>query len=374
MLNRLDDIVLHIPVYCNHADNPYVDVGCLLIFLHIEHKGGGRRFVTWGSNNDYPDYLLSLRSEVATLDSIVNGCIDYTVGNGVRMEGIGEEWSKKVNRYGETAEDIVKKLADDLATFGGFAIQVVRNNIGDVAELYHLDMRYVRRDVDKEVYYYSEDFGRNGRKYSGNLSVYPRFMMDGDAPSSVYYYSNNFRKVYPSPIYEGAVKSCEIERLTDDFHLNSIINGFAPSYLVNFNNGVPTDEMKEEIEKMFTEKFSGPANAGRLMFSWNFDKETATTLDKLDITDYSDRYKSLVKHCRQKIFTSFRANPNLFGIPTEGTGFNSEEYEQAFKLFNRTVIRPMQKAIVKAFRDIFDVDCLVIDPFSMDDVDNDVRR
>lgn len=344
------------------------------IIKPVENKGSGRKFVTWGSLNDYPDYLLFLRSEVATLSSVINGCVDYIVGNSVRLEGVGGEFAESVNRYGETAEDIVRKLADDLVTFGGFAVQVIRNNMGGIAELYHLDMRFVRRDADKEVYYYSEDFGRNGRRYKGDLTVYPRFMRDGDAASSIYYYSNDSRKVYPTPIYESAQKACEIERLTDVFQLSSIYNGFSPSYLVNFNNGVPEDEVKEEIERMFNEKFTGPTNAGRLLFCWNYSKETATTLQKLDAQDFSDRYDALVKHCRQKIFTAFRANPNLFGIPTEGTGFNSEEYEQSFKLFNRTVIKPMQKTIVKAFRNIMGVECLVIDPFTLSGSDTDVRR
>ncbi|MCM1503399.1 MAG: phage portal protein [Bacteroidales bacterium] len=341
----------------------------------VERKlGGAMKFVSWGRQNEYPDYLLSLRRDVSTLSSIIDGCRDYTAGNGARLEGIGEEWAYRVNKYGETANDIVKKIADDFATFGGFAIQVIRNNEGNIAELYHIDMRCIRRDEDKEVYYYSEEFGKRAKGYSGRVVVYPRFMRDGDAPASIYYYSNDFRKVYPSPMYEGALKACEIERLTDDFHLNSILNGFTSSYLVNFNNGNPEDEIKEEIERQFTEKFAGPTNAGRIIFNWNFDKDSATTLEKIEIADYSDRYESLVKHCRQKIFTSFRANPNLFGIPTEGTGFNSEEYEQSFKLFNRTVIRPMQKSIVNAFRDIFGMECLVIDPFSLDDADTDVAN
>ncbi|MGD7407521.1 hypothetical protein ACQCP7_25950, partial [Ralstonia pseudosolanacearum] len=81
------------------------------------------------------------------------------------------------------------------------------------------------------------------------------------------------------------------------------------------------------------------------ILSWNANKESAATIESVKIEDFGARYDALAKRCRQEIFTAFRANPNLFGIPTESLGFSSEEYESAFKLFNRTQIRPCQRKI-----------------------------
>ena len=152
----------------------------------------------------------------------------------------------------------------------------------------------------------------------------------------------------------------------DDFHLGNITRGFMGSYMLNFNNGVPTDEMKDEIERSFTEKFAGHQNAGRVVFSWNRDKDAATTIEKIDIEDFGEKYNTLAKHSRTQIFAAFRANANLFGIPTENNGFNSEEYEASFSLFNRTMIRPVQMQII----DMFDAvagrkDSLYIEPFTL---------
>lgn len=64
---------------------------------------------------------------------------------------------------------------------------------------------------------------------------------------------------------------------------------------------------------------------------------------------------------------SFRANPNLFGIATESNGFNSEEYESAFKLFNRTQVKPAQRLICDAYDKIYGIPgVMTIVPFSMD--------
>lgn len=346
------------------AINRYVESN---IVRPVEVKGGGRQFVYWGLNNNYPAYLLDLRNSVPTLGAVLAGCVDYTVGNGVSLDaGLVDEGTDAVNRYGENAEDLVTKLADDLFMYGGFAMQVIRNNAGDVAELHHVDLRHLRMNEDRSVFYYSEDFGQRYTR-PGRMLTYPKYLRDSDAGASVYFFSRDFRQVYPSPCYGAAVKACEMERCTDDYHLNSVLNGFASSVIVNFNNGIPEDEIKEEIEKMFNEKFSGPENAGRVLFSWNRDKESATTLETLDVPDFGEKYQSLEKHSRQEIFTSFRANPNLFGIPTEGSGFSSEEYESAFKLFNRTMIRPAQNDIIRSFAHILGRACLRIEPFSLED-------
>ena len=69
----------------------------------------------------------------------------------------------------------------------------------------------------------------------------------------------------------------------------------------------------------------------------------------METADFANRYSALEKSARQKLFSTFRANPNLFGISTESNGFNSEEYQSSFKLFNRTMIKPIQNTFVREF-------------------------
>ena len=104
------------------------------------------------------------------------------------------------------------------------------------------------------------------------------------------------------------------------------------------------------------------------MFSWNDSKDAATTLQKMEVSDYGDKYETLAKHCERSIYKAFRANPNLFGLATESNGFNSEEYESSFKLFNRTVVRPVQQSVIYALDKVLGVDgSLTITPFTLTD-------
>lgn len=331
------------------------------IILPTETLVSGKQYIQWGDRNRYPEYLLSLYQDCATLRSVICGAVDYVCGDKVESVVLTE---KRINRAGDTKESLLEMLARDYFTFGGFAIEVVRNREGDVAEVSALPLQYLRSDKYNEAFYYSEDWGKSANKYI----LLPKFVPEHkDIMRSVYFYKNANCKTYPEPIYAASVKPCEIERSIDDYHLNAISNGFAGSFIVNFNNGIPDDEIKDQIERAFNAKFSGSENAGRIAFCWNENKESATTLDKLEVDDFGDRYNSLSKHSRQQIFTAFRAHPNLFGIPTESLGFSEEEYASTFKLFNRTIIRPAQQRICNALNDIFGIEgALTITPFTLE--------
>ena len=336
----------------------------------------GKDYVQWGDGNAYPDYLLELVKTVPTLRSIIQGTVDFIVGDDATIFPLVEGYAPGVmNKRGDTIMEQVEDLARDYETYGGFALQVIRGMDGSVVEVYYIDLRFLRLNKEGDVFYYSEKWGERGRR---DAVVYPAFRsdiaekwatMDDDErnrnASSILYVKSTHSQVYPLPVYAASVKACEIERLVDDYHLSAIMNGFASSLIVNFNNGQPTDEMKEEIERDFDEKFTGAGNAGRVMFSWNKSKDNATTFEVPPVTDFGEKYKALAENSRQKIFTAFRAYPNLFGLSTS-TGFNIEEFEQAFKLYNRTAVRPVQRLIADAYDRIYgQPGVLNIVPFSL---------
>lgn len=325
----------------------------------------GREVISWGEDNNYPRYLQQLVREVPTLQSIINGCVDYVAGD--RVEVKSGRVAAIFDSMDITADDYVRLLAENYWRYGGFSHLVTRTkDHTDIARLECLDLRFVRSDKENTKFFFSERFGEK-YVHDDKMVVYPKFMSEGEHDASVLYVKNTSSQTYPAPVYSSAVKACEMERGVDDFHLNALNNGFTASYLVNFNNGEPTPEIQEEIEREFREKFSGHENAARIAFCWNDSRVTATTLEKIDVEDFGEKYESLAKRSRQQIFTAFRAHPNLFGIPTENNGFNAEEFGGAFKLFQRTMISPVQRMIVRSFEKIFgEPGCINIIPFTWD--------
>lgn len=355
------------------AIDPFVERNMV---LPTERKASNRDMVEWGERNIYPDYLQALYDSVPTLRSIINGNIDFIGGDDVTVMPFREGFKPGiVNEKGENVRDQVRKLAFDYEMMGGYALQINRNILGKVAEIYHVPMKFLRSNKENTVFYYCEDWGKAGRK---DIIVYPSFMPTLDwammsdeerlrHASSIVYVKNTHTQVYPSPLYAAAIKSCEIERMVDDFHINALENQFVSSAIINFNNGIPSDEMKREIEKDVEEKFCGNSNSGRIMLSWNPNKESETSIVEFKVEDFGEKYKALAVHSRQQIFGAFRAIPLLFGLTSEtNTGFSTDEFEQSFKLYNRTQIQPVQKSIADTYEKILGIPgALIIKPFSL---------
>jgi len=356
------------------AIDPYVET-------HIvtpREKTTSRDWVEWGDRNRYPDFLLGLSKDSPTLRSVIMGTVDFIVGDDITIAPLPDAGYRAgvMNPKGTTIREQARTLAFDRELFGGFALQAVRNAAGKVVAVYHVPMQYLRSNKENTVFYYSEKWNRGGL---AKVLEYPKYMdisperwqtlTDEERErnyNTILFVKNDHTQTYPLPDYCAAVKDCLCEVCISDYHLNSINNGFSGSLLVNFNDGKPSDEIRKEIERMFNEKFSGHQNAGRIIFSWNSNKEKQPTLRELKVEDFGEKYKALALSSRQHIFTAFRATPIIFGIPTDNNGFSNDDYDGAFRLYNRTTVRPAQQSIIEAYERLYGQTGIIsITPFSL---------
>lgn len=331
--------------------------------LPTEKEIPGKEIIAWGQDNKYPFYLYDLYSNVPTLKSIIDGCVDYIVGNGIKTED---------PFFNEELNDTLFDIAKSYMIYGGFALNVQRNQFGKVVNIACMDFKKLRTNKKGSIIYYSNDYETKtyGRiKYTG----YPAFdPEDKTSFNSIYYYKDDKYTVYPTPMYGAAILACEIEKSIDEYQINQINNGFMGSVLISLNNGVPDDEQKVEIEKNFNEKFTGKENAGRVVICYNDDKDHGAEITQIQTEDFSERYKSLAERSQNQIFTAFRATPSLFGIPTNDKGFAREQYLDQYSLFYNTVIRPIQKTIISKVNWILG-EQFEIEPFNLSFSDGDTN-
>lgn len=332
----------------------------------FSEKETGKPYLNYGNDNKFPNYLWELYLRSAVLQSIINGTADYTGGNGIiySENPLVQRLKDNANGDGETLEDVMKKITIDYLIFGGFALQVIYNKLGEINELYWLDFRNVRRDKEGEKVYYSEDWVRHSNDYL----TYDIFNPDKKKGTSVFYFKGHIsRGVYPIPRYNGALSAIETSTEISKFHLNSILNNFSGNFIINFNNGQPSVDVQEEIERKIKDKFSGADNAGKFLLAFNDSKENGVTVERIQDDNFDKKYDALRESTYKEIFTAFRAQPQLFGLLIEGSLFNREEYEQAFALYNKTTVEPIQRDLQRTFDKIFGVDnSIEIIPFKLE--------
>lgn len=318
---------------------------------------GGASFVRWGERNTYPQFIETLAKGCPTLRSVILGAVDYICGDDIQ---VAPEYERK---FRGGIRKFVKAAGYSVMLSGGFAFEQIWDVAHNDYTLGVLPVKFLRTDEDNASFWYSEKWGRGGAM---NAVEIPGWVKDTQLPHCIYFCKVWGDGVYPEPIFAASVKDATTEMAISDYHLGNIERGFMGSYLVNFNNGNVPDALKKEIEKSFTEKFAGHKNAGRIMFSFNPNVQNRTTLEKMEVSDFGEKYDTLAKHCRQQIFTAFRAHPTLFGL-AESSGFNREEFDGAFRLFNRTMIQPVQQQIIDGIEEVCGQRGIVkITPFTLD--------
>lgn len=328
------------------------------IITNVQKEIKGKDYVQYGDRNIYPTYLWDLYNNVSVLKSIITGlanCFDNIA--------IHNDFSFQINLKGQTVEDVAKQIILDYFIYGGFALNIVRNNKGGIQSIYNIDFKNIRSNKKNTKFYYSEDWAEKSVGRVQTVS-YPVFDPKATDPSSIYYFKNELYRTYPSPVWGGAVMSAEVLRNISQFNLNSLHNGLSSDYIVNFNAGKPTPEAQEEIEETFDEKYAGFQNC-RPMLSFNNDFQHRTTVEAIPQTSYAEKYSALEKTSKQDIYCAFNMNPALLGLPMDGTGFNDNDIRESWKIAMELVFKPVLKVVKRAFEYIFQtpevLDITVID-------------
>jgi len=334
----------------------------------VEVIDNRRDYVYYGNDNLFPQYILDLYYHSAVMESIIKQMKDYIVGNGLIVSDAIGNFANKVNGDYEDMEDVLEKAVFDFLLFDGFAIQIFRDEKDRIKEIYNLDFANCRLSQDGKYVFYSNDW----TKYNAKTKKIARFDREKLQKNSIFYFKSQMTpqsKTYPIPQYIGALSDIRTSTEISNFHLNSVLNDFNSSCIINLNCGDVDEETKKKIERKFAEKFTGSNNASRFMLNFNDNKETEMTVARLGAGDFDKRYQQLAKDTVKNIFVGFRTQPQLCGYIVEGSLFNKQEFMDAFSLFNRTVIKPYQKAIQRAFSVMFGLDnAIIIKPFAIDDV------
>ena len=319
----------------------------------------GKNFIEYGEDNNYFQYLIDRYNGSPTNNAIINGVSEMIYGKGLDAT----DSNKKPNEYAQMMslfnKDCTRKLCYDLKLMGQCAIQVIYSkDRSRIVQLEHIPIETLRAEKcnDKgeiEAYFYFSDWTKYKR--GNELKRIPAFGTSKEGLEILYIkpYRAGFK--YYSPVdYQGGTQYAELEEEISNFHLNNILNGLAPSMLINFNNGTPDPEQREMIERRIYDKFSGSSNAGKFILAFNDNAETAASIEPVQLSDAHQQYEFLSNESSKKIMVAHRVvSPMLFGIKDDtGLGNNADELKTASILFDNLVIKGFQNLLIEGFNQI----------------------
>ena len=346
-------------------------------------------FVSFGTDNDYFDYLIDRYNGSPTNNAIINGISQMIFGRGLDAT----DSSKKLNEYAQMKsllkDSDIRKVAHELKLAGQAALQIQFDKGGKkVLYVEHIPIKNIRakkcESKDKEVtaYYYHPNWDEY--KKSDILKEIPAFnsLGNGRHAKLEILYIKPYKAgmfYYATPDYQGGLQYAELEEEISNFHLNNILNGMSPNMLINFNNGVPPKEQQQEIERKIQQKYSGSSNAGNFILAFNDNKESGATIEPVQLSDAHNQYQFLSDESMRKIMVAHRVvSPMLLGIKDNtGLGNNADELKQASILMDNVVIKPFQDLLIDAFNQILAVNNIALNlyfktlqPLEFTDLDN----
>jgi hypothetical protein len=325
--------------------------------LFIENKS--QQWVSYGVENDYPNYLLNLYRRSAKHNAIVNGKVGYIVGKGWTSEN--ETPAAKAfldsptfpNAY-DSMNDLTQKLTLDMEIYNGFALEVTWSRGGGIAEICHVDFHRVRADKDEKMFYvydWYDEYEVRQFPQLNQVNQIPAFDPENRIGKQLFYYRAYSAgvKVYPLPEYLGGTAYIELDVEIANFHVNNIKNNFWGSYLINFPNGIPTPEESDAIERQMKMKFGGTDNAGRFLVNFSDSPETKPELTPLTPSDLDKQFDILNKTVQQEIFVAHRVtSPMLFGVKTESQLGGRTEMVESYEIFKATYIEDRVQRIERS--------------------------
>ena len=316
-------------------------------------------FVSYGEDNNYFQFLIDRYNGSATNNAIINGMSEMIFGRGLDAT----DSNRKPEAYAQMItlfhDDCVRRLSSDLKLMGQCAMQVIYSkDRKTIARVEHIPVETLRAEKcnekgEIEAYYMHPDWANY--KKNDTLKRIEAFGY-GNEPIQIYYvkpYKAGYK--YYSPVdYQGGLQYAELEEEISNYHINNIMNGLAPSMLINFNNGTPDPEQRQLIENRIYQKFSGSSNSGKFILSFNDDANTAASIEPIQLSDAHNQYQFLSDESMRKIMVAHRVvSPMLLGVKdSSGLGNNAEELKTASLLMDNTVIRPFQTLLINAFDDI----------------------
>jgi len=310
-------------------------------------------WVDFGEDNNYYHFLQERYTNSTTNNAIINNISRLVYGRGLSAT----DASRKPNEYAQMMsmfnKDCLRKIALDRKMLGQFSIQVHYNDKHDrILKAYHIPVNLLRaekcnKDGEIEAYYYSDDW-TDVKKYPPTRI--PAFGYSKDKVEILF--SKPYAvgmKYYAYPDYQGAVPYALLEEEIADYLINEVQNGFSGTKVVNFNNGVPTDEQQSIITNKVLSKLTG-SKGQKVIVAFNDNMETKTTVDDLPLNDAPEHYTYLSEECMRKIMLGHNVtSPLLFGIAgANGFSSNADELQNSFILFNNMVIKPLQDEIIEA--------------------------
>lgn len=321
-------------------------------------------FTKWGSDNLYPQFLYRLLYESPIQSGIINSKVNYITSGGLKHEGNDVAKWELIKNNGNskyTLDELLAFISQDYEVTESFYVKCTKNITTGLFQFDILDAELMRNSEDGVFFYYSENWiGSQSLEKTGFRKYKSIQYYEPTDIEVVLYVSGKSKQIrldngkltssiYPMPNYSGGIVSIMADIEMNSFHYSESVNSFAGGTLIALNNGVPSDNDRDKIEKKYKDAITDRKKKGGVVIAYSDGKEREPRITQISGTDLDKRYLETQKFIVDSVMIAHGViNPSLFGVKTSGQLGTTQELETSYLIFKQNYVKPRQKTIADA--------------------------
>jgi hypothetical protein len=311
----------------------------------------GKGYIEFGEKNDYPNYLLSLYNKSAKHNAIVKGKVNYIIGNGWKADEadpIAEQFIAQPNQF-ESLADLTRKVSIDIEIFGGAYLEVIWSVTGgQLTDVLHIDYTKIRSNTDNTQFWYKKDWNERKDELIP-LMAFNTKVRQGKQILYIKEYRPGL-DTYALPGYMGALNYIESDIEVSRHVLGNAQTGFSASKLITLPNGEPSPDEKRNIERRFTDRFSG-SDGKKFILSFTTDPARKPIIEDLGASDITkEDFTRVDLIIQNNLFAGHQiTSPSLFGIAEPGQLGSRTQMRDSYEIFKNTYVNDKQQFLESIF-------------------------
>ena len=311
----------------------------------------GKGYIEFGERNDYPNYLLQLYNKSAKHNAIVKGKVNYIIGNGWKADEadpIAEQFIAQPNQF-ESLADLTRKVSIDIEIFGGAYLEVIWSVTGgQLTDVLHIDYTKIRSNTDNTQFWYKKDWNERKDELIPMMAFNTKVRQGKQI-----LYIKEYRPgldTYALPGYMGALNYIESDIEVSRHVLGNAQTGFSASKLITLPNGEPSPDEKRNIERRFTDRFSG-SDGKKFILSFTTDPARKPIIEDLGASDITkEDFTRVDLIIQNNLFAGHQiTSPSLFGIAEPGQLGSRTQMRDSYEIFKNTYVNDKQQFLESIF-------------------------
>lgn len=334
----------------------------------------------YGYDNLYPQNLARITDASGTACLCLNRYARFIEGYGFDSDILA---AATMNHQGDTADDILRNAASDLARFGGFSLHVNYNVLGQVSDVHHVPFENCRlEEADGKGYVahvllhpdWEQRKTRSGKRLLVNEKNIERIDIFNPDPETVrrqienaggidsykgqvLWCSMDGRFTYPTASYDAAITEISTDEGLGNVKMRNVRNNFLVSCMLITKKGIPKiDENGDEVD-------SGQMISDEDLLQFQGDEKTAKILaveieneeDKPEVVAFPSRnfdkeFSVTDASVIERIYAQFHQEL-FYAIRIGKLGFSGQVMQDAYEYYAGEVTTE-QRFIERAFKRI----------------------